>query len=345
MFLLCNFIGTYEEWLAQKANKKEEQNNNCKEESVVYNPSTHIRHNYKDSVFRMIFSREEYRQDLLDIYNALNNSAYKDKNELKITTIDNVIYMTMKNDLSFLLDSRMVLYEHQSTFNPNMPLRGFLYFGDLYYRFLGEKSIERIYRDSLVKIPTPQFVVFYNGVDRNIADKTFLKLSDAFEHKDKTNGFEWTATMLNINYGHNKELMLKCKKLEEYSEFVALVRKFRESTKDLDKAMDLAMDYAIKHSILSDFLRKERAAVKMTFLTEFSMENYEKTFREDIEYERARADKAEARIAEAEAKTAEAEAKTAEAEAKTAEAEAITKATLLENEHLKKILREHNIDI
>ena len=237
----------------------------------------------------------------------------------------------MKNDLSFLLDSRMVLYEHQSTFNPNMPLRGFLYFGDLYYRYLGERSIERIYRDSLVKIPTPQFVVFYNGVDRNIADKTFLKLSDAFEHKDKTNGFEWTATMLNINYGHNKELMLKCKKLEEYSEFVALVRKFRESTKDLDKAMDLAMDYAIKHGILSDFLRKERAAVKMTFLTEFSMENYEKTFREDIEYERARADKAEARIAEAEAKTAE--------------AEAVIKATLVENEHLKKILREHNIDI
>ncbi|MBQ2594159.1 MAG: hypothetical protein II567_12875, partial [Candidatus Riflebacteria bacterium] len=97
------------------------------------------------------------------------------------------------------------------------------------------------------------------------------------------------------------------------------------------KTMDLAMDYAIKHGILSDFLRKERAAVKMTFLTEFSMENYEKTFREDIEYERARADKAEARIAEAEAKTAE--------------AEAVAKATLLENEHLKKILREHNIDI
>ena len=132
-----------------------------------------------------------------------------------------------------------------------------------------------------------------------------------------------------INYGHNKELMLKCKKLEEYSEFVALVRKFRESAKDLDKAMDLAMDYAIKHDILSDFLRKERAAVKMTFLTKFSMENYEKTFREDIEYERARADKAEARIAEAEAKTAE--------------AEAVAKATLVENEHLKKILREHNI--
>ena len=129
----------------------------------------------------------------------------------------------------------------------------------------------------------------------------------------------------------HKELMLKCKKLEEYSAFVALVKKFRESTKDLDKAMDLAMDYAIKHDILSDFLRKERAAVKMTFLTEFSMENYEKTFREDIEYERARADKAEARIAEAEARIVEAEAN--------------AKATLVENEHLKKILREHNIDV
>ena len=100
--------------------------------------------------------------------------------------------------------------------------------------------------------------------------------------------------------------------------------------------MDLAMDYAIKHGILSDFLRKERAAVKMTFLTEFSMENYEKTFREDIEYERARADKAEAKAADAEAKIVEAETRTAEA---------ITKATLVENEHLKKILREHNIDI
>ena len=188
-----------------------------REDSVEYKANN----KYKDSLFRFIFGREEYKHNLLDLYNALNNSDYKNIDELEINTLDNVIYMRMKNDVSFVLDSQMVLLEHQSTYNPNMPLRGFLYFAKLYEtRLVTKMNLKSIYYPKLIKIPSPQYIVFYNGSDKDIGESIELKLSDAFEDKNKTKGYEWTAKMININYGKNKDLLLKCKILGEYSYFV-----------------------------------------------------------------------------------------------------------------------------
>ena len=224
---------------------------------------------YKDSLFRLLFGREENKHSLLDLYNALNNSNYTNIDDLTINTIDDVIYMKMKNDVSFILDNQMVLLEHQSTYNPNMPLRGLLYFARLYEGIINISK--NIYYPKLIKIPTPQYIVLYNGTDRKINGKKVLKLSEAFEKTDKTNGYEWTATMIDINYGKNQDLLLKCKKLGEYSYFVDCVRKY--STKmNFPKAIDEAVKECIEKGVLADFLKKHIAEVRTVLLTEYDEE-------------------------------------------------------------------------
>ena len=224
---------------------------------------------YKDSLFRLLFGREENKQNLLDLYNALNDSNYTNIDDLTINTIDDVIYMKMKNDVSFILDDQMVLLEHQSTYNPNMPLRGLLYFARLYEGMINLSK--NIYYPKLIKIPTPQYIVLYNGTDRKISNKKVLKLSEAFEKQDINNGYEWTATMIDINYGKNQDLLLKCKKLGEYSYFVDSVRKY--STKmSFPKAIDEAVKECIEKGILADFLKKHIAEVRTVLLTEFDEE-------------------------------------------------------------------------
>lgn len=134
-----------------------------------------VRKQYKDELFRKVFQN---KKDLLDLYNALNNTDYKDPDALEITTIDSVIYMSFKNDLSFMIGSVMNLYEHQSTFNPNMPLRGLSYFARLYETYLSRYGLN-VYGSKLIRLPVPQYIVFYNG-RTNQPDEQELKLSDAF---------------------------------------------------------------------------------------------------------------------------------------------------------------------
>ena len=175
--------------------------------------TTEIRINreHKDRLFRLIFGKEEYKQNLLELYNALNDTSYKKLDDLKITTIEDVVYMGMKNDVSMLIHSRMALFEHQSTYNPNMPIRGFMYAARLYNKYIEENRLN-IYSKTLMELPIPQYIVFYNGDDKH-EDEEILRLSDAFVATERTEGYEWTARMLNINYGTNKKLMEKCKPL------------------------------------------------------------------------------------------------------------------------------------
>lgn len=147
--------------------------------------------------------------------NAVNNTDYTDVNALQMTTIDDAIYMHMKNDSSFIIASEMDLYEHQSTYNLNMPLRGFWYFGHFYEKYV-KNTGKNVYGRELIEIPTPRYIVFYNGTDE-MPDETVLRLSDAFMKPDDTGGYEWTAKMLNINKGHNRKLMEKCRPLKEFS--------------------------------------------------------------------------------------------------------------------------------
>ena len=111
---------------------------------------------YKDRLFRWIFSS---KKELLDLYNAVRGTNYTDPEALEITTLEDVVYMGFKNDISFLVDDVLNLYEHQSTYSPNMPVRGFLYLADIYRKYL-ESRDENLYSSRLVQLPFPQYLVF-----------------------------------------------------------------------------------------------------------------------------------------------------------------------------------------
>jgi len=133
-----------------------------------------VQKKYRDALFRKIFSE---RSVLLELYNALNNTGYSDEKELTVYTIDDVIYLCYKNDVSFIVRGTLNLYEHQSTLNPNMPLRGLIYFGKQYESYIKQHNLN-IYGKKQLKIPSPQFVIFYNGIAplENDADYTELHL-------------------------------------------------------------------------------------------------------------------------------------------------------------------------
>ena len=240
------------------------------QESVTINRS------YKDRLFKIIF---EDKKELLSLYNALTGKNYQNPDELEINTIDDVIYMHLKNDMSFILDDWQNLFEQQSTFNPNQPLRGFFYFADLYkVKYFGKK----IYSTRLLKIPTPQYIVFYNGTT-SMPDRKELRLSDAFQQPTEQPDIEVVAHMLNINYGHNKELMERCRKLKEYAQFIDIIRYYLRENKQWsnEQAISKAIDDCIKNNILRDILQKERLRVMASILSEFDEVGYKEMIRQE----------------------------------------------------------------
>ncbi|SHK64598.1 RpnC/YadD family protein [Hespellia stercorisuis] len=236
-----------------------------------------INHKYKDGLFRLIF-RDKH--DLLQLYNAVSNTNYTDESNLLITTIDDVVYMGMKNDLSFIIGDTLNLYEHQSTYNPNMPLRGILYFADLYRAYIEEHDLD-IYHRHLQELPFPQYIVFYNGT-QDMPDRLEQKFSDSFKNTHgQTACLECTAIMLNINSGRNTDLFHKCRRLEEYSIFVRTVRQNLDLNMELEAAVNLAVDMCIQNDILADILTKNRAEVLNLILTEYNEKRHMKTIRDD----------------------------------------------------------------
>ena len=221
---------------------------------------------YKDRLFRMVFQDKE---SLLTLYNAVSGSSITQPDEVEIVTLEDVIYMGTKNDAAFLIDDILNLYEHQSTKNPNMPLRGVLYMADEYRRYI-EKSRLNIYGSSLITLPLPQYYIFYNGLTDE-PDRTELKISDAYSKKytQLTPCLEFKATLLNINLGHNQELMEHCQKLREYAQFVAEVRKRLDRGALLEEAADEAVSHCIHEGVLSEFLIAHRAEVNEVILTEY----------------------------------------------------------------------------
>ena len=223
-----------------------------------------VNHKFKDSLFRMIFREKEA---LLELYNAINGSDYQNPEDLIITTIDDVLYLGMKNDVSFLIGRQMNLYEAQSSLNPNMPLRGLFYFSRLYQAYIKERQLDP-YSQRLLPLPAPEFVVFYNGT-REQPDRVTLRLSDAFSPGAGVPCLECTATMLNINRGHNEELMKGCRKLYEYAYLVDMVRSYLNEGLRLEAAVNRAVEDCIKHDILKGFLLKHREEVREMILSEY----------------------------------------------------------------------------
>lgn len=227
---------------------------------------------YKDRVFRMLY-RDKTR--LLELYNALNDTSYANVDDLTVTTLENAIYIKMKNDVSFVIDCNMCLYEHQSSYCPNMPLRGFLYFADLYKKYI--KDIDLSARKQ-IKIPAPQYIVLYNGTERK-EEEFVQKLSEAFEGGRK-GCIELEVRTININRGHNEQLLNKCKVLADYAYFVAEVRRNLD-TMALEEAVETAVDACIEQDILKDFLREQKAEVIAMSIYEYNEEYVRKTLLEE----------------------------------------------------------------
>ena len=231
---------------------------------------------YKDTVFRMLFSDKE---NLLSLYNAINRTAYEDAAELEIVTLESAVYMGMKNDLAFIIDMNLLLYEHQSTYNPNIPLRDLFYISAEYQKLVNKKSL---YSSSLQKSPAPYFIVFYNGTEKE-EECWENSLSEAYENLTGEPRLELKVITLNINDGHNKELMEQCQILREYAQYVAKVRKYTKEM-ELDAAVECAVDECIREGILKDFLRENRAEVIAMSIFEYNKEEEDKKLRK-AEYE------------------------------------------------------------
>ena len=232
---------------------------------------------YKDRLFHFLF-RE--KQDLLSLYNAVNGSAYDNPDELEIHTLDDVIYLSMHNDVPFLIDNRINLYEEQSSWNPNMPLRGMLYLSRLYSSYIADKDLN-IYTSAKLKLPFPQFVVFYIGQDRKFKRKK-LRLSNSFPTIDGlTPCIECTADVINIRNGYNDELVNICQKLSGYSFLVCTLQDYIRQGYSTKQAADLAIERCLQQDILTDFLKRYRAEVSDMLLTEYDEEWYKKAFRRE----------------------------------------------------------------
>ena len=227
---------------------------------------------YKSRIFAMLYSD---KKELLDLYNAISGKHYEDPELLEINTLENAIYMSMHNDVSFLIDFRLSLYEHQSTYSPNLPLRYLFYIADLYS---GITKDENLYGTRCVQIPAPQFVIFYNGSEK-LPDRTVLKLSDAYSVKEDSPALELIAIMLNINSGHNEVLKNTCKSLKDYSEYTRRVREYAE-VRPLEVAVEQAIMECIEEGILSEFLRKNRAEAKLVSIYEYDQEKHMRQERE-----------------------------------------------------------------
>lgn len=226
----------------------------------------HVNRKYKDSLFRLIFSDKE---GALELYNALNHSHYTDPEMLEITTIEDVIYMGIKNDVSFLVEGKMHLLEEQSSWSENMPLRGLFYFSNLYQSYV-EKNHLDIYSSKRLTLPQPIYIVFYIGTDK-VPEQLSLRLSDSFQKTSDGNepAVEVVARILNVNYGKNRDLLDRCRRLHDYSYLIQRVRDYTDLGLALEDAMESAIDDCIQQDVLKQFLLKHRGEVCNVILTRY----------------------------------------------------------------------------
>lgn len=238
--------------------------------NVPVKPS--VRRDYKDSVFRMLFRDQT---NLLSLYNAVNQTSYTDPEELAVITLENAVYMNMKNDVAFLMDFRLNLYEHQSTWNPNMPLRDLIYVAKEYQVLTKDQTL---YSSSLIRLPTPRFVVFYNGSGMT-EESCILRLSDAYQSPEAEPELE-LVRVLKIAPEANRELLEACQSLKEYMLFVEQVRKYAAFL-ELNEAVDRAVNECIRDGILSDFLSKHKAEVIAVSIFEYDEEREIRLIRQD----------------------------------------------------------------
>ncbi|MDO4285797.1 MAG: hypothetical protein Q4C60_10755 [Eubacteriales bacterium] len=227
-------------------------------------------------MFCSLFSDKE---NALSLFNALCGTQYTDLGSLSVVTLSDTIYLSMKNDLAVCFHDRLLLTEQQSSVNPNMPLRGLMYFGKSYDAWLHNHQLEQaVYGRSLVKIPAPAYYVLYNGTEK-MPERSVCRLSDAFTREAP--GYEWTATFLNINADSNTELLQNCPVLDGYAKFCGKIQRLHRQGILMEDAVASAMEECIREGTLRSYLLKHRSEVKDMILTEYDEERFAAFMRED----------------------------------------------------------------
>ena len=221
---------------------------------------------HKDSLFVDLFYQDETaKKNLLSLYNALHDTNYEDETIIRKVKIDDVLYKNFKNDISCEVNGLVLVFgEHQSTINRNMPLRCLMYVGRAYEQLVDSKAR---YRTTLVKIPTPEFYVFYNGEKEQPLEQV-LTLSDAFMNPVGENSVELKVKVININSDKAHGILDKCGILREYSQFISMVRKYSEE----EGAIKKAIKECIEKGILADYLKRKGSEVENMLIAEYSYE-------------------------------------------------------------------------
>ena len=225
--------------------------------------------NYKDNTFCALFSE---KRNLIELYNALSGSSFDMDTPVEIVTLDNTFFGDRENDLSFIIDNRwIVLAEQQSTLSPNIPLRMLVYVARQYENLVFSRDI---YSRKLVKIPTPELYVFYNGPQDAPVEQE-MKLSDAFMAECDKIALEVAVKFINVNYEKGAEILKRCKAMEGYSLLLHMIREECEATGELKTAIEKCIRKCVEEGIIADFL-KEHGGEVMSFL-------FEKLTREECE--------------------------------------------------------------
>lgn len=232
----------------------------------------------KNSVFvDWFYENESAAENDIALYNALHDEPLPPGTTVEKIRVGNELYMNFKNDVSFGLGGKLlVLAEHQSTVNENMPLRSLLYIGRAFEQIVPVKDR---YRRKKVLLPKPEIYVFYNGRE-NYAKEKLLYLSDSYIIKDEEPMLELKVKVININPSQKHEVLEKCPVLRDYSVFIDTIRKYQEQR--VDNVYEKAIHECIEKGILADYLRVHGSEVVNMLMSEY---NYE----QDIEVQREEA--------------------------------------------------------
>lgn len=238
---------------------------------------------YRSDVFSMLMMIPEYA---LDVYNTLNHTNYDDPALIVIKTLEKGISLSISNDSAFIINTDINIYEHQSTYNPNMPLRSLIYFVEIVKALIVNKDL---LGRKLITIPRPHFVVFYNGKEKR-PETEILKLSDAFEAHADSPELELMCTVYNINPDNNKDIMNSCWEIEQYTQFVEVTR--NNILMNVEKPLEVAINYCIEHNILRDFLSANKNEVLKSMTIDMTFEAREEIIKKEYqaEIERSRAE-------------------------------------------------------
>jgi len=234
--------------------------------------------NHKDSVFTCLFSE---KSNLLELYSAISGKSYPESTNIEIVTLSDVLYMNQINDIAFVLEDRLiVLIEHQSSINNNMPLRMLRYLSAEYDMIVDRKNL---YKQKRIMVPSPEFIVLYNG-DKKFPDYKELKLSDSFKSKTPDLYLELVVRIYNINKGHNVDMAGRSSVLSSYEEFIAQIKENLKSM-ELRDAIKLAVKTCISKNILVSFLERHSSEVENMIFGEWNMDEAKQVWQEEAQDE------------------------------------------------------------